>query len=261
VKTQFLSSGSVRTAFQISGNGPALLLLHGAEANRLSFNALSAHLIDHFTLITYDQRDCGETESGDQSATIEELADDAHVLLKHLGFSRAHVFGSSYGGRVAQALAMRHPEIIGKLILGSTWPLPQQLKELNPEVLLKIQNLRNELPESAASLASLYFTADFLQNHTEFQQIFANVQTENPRTIRRHTAVDSTMNIDWSLINMPVLLLTGADDQIVPPANSINMASQIKNSKLIVMPKTAHATVIESPEKVAMHLIHFLTAP
>ena len=69
------------------------------------------------------------------------------------------------------------------------------------------------------------------------------------------------MNIDWSLINMPVLLLTGADDQIVPPANSINMASQIKNSKLIVMPETAHATVIESPEKVAMHLIHFLTAP
>ena len=55
------SVGSVRTAFQISGNGPALLLLHGAEANRLSFNALSAHLIDHFTLITYDQRDCGET--------------------------------------------------------------------------------------------------------------------------------------------------------------------------------------------------------
>ena len=55
--TEFVTSGVTRMAYQVSGHGPALLVIHGAEANRHSFDALTGHLSDHFTVIAYDQRD------------------------------------------------------------------------------------------------------------------------------------------------------------------------------------------------------------
>src|SRR6186997_1153721 len=107
--------------------------MHGAEASRQMFGALVPLLAPHFTVIAYDQRDCGETESPEQAATLAQLAGDARALIEGLGFAKAHVFGSSYGGRVAQMLAATHPGLVDRLVLGSTWPLPHSFAALMPE--------------------------------------------------------------------------------------------------------------------------------
>jgi 3-oxoadipate enol-lactonase len=139
------------------GDGPALVLMHGAEANRAMFSALVPLLAGRFTVITYDQRDSGDTESPERAATLAELADDAHALILARGFPRAHVFGSSFGGRVAQAFAILHPTAVDRLILGSTWPLPHALSTLSPESAARMDELRRRLPGSAQELARLFF--------------------------------------------------------------------------------------------------------
>lgn len=93
--TEFVQAGEVRIAFDRAGQGPALLLMHGAEASRQMFGALVPHLAKQFTVIAYDQRDCGDTEAPERAATLADLANDAQQLVKALGLKRAHVFGSS----------------------------------------------------------------------------------------------------------------------------------------------------------------------
>jgi len=121
-----MQAGELRIAFECQGDGPPLLLMHGAEASRQMFAELVPHLSKHFTVIGYDQRDCGETEGPEHASTLADLADDARQFIAALGLTRAHVFGSSFGGRVAQALALLHPGVVDHLVLGSTWPLPER---------------------------------------------------------------------------------------------------------------------------------------
>ena len=106
----FLHAGDARIAYDRVGDGRPLVLMHGAEASRQMFAALVPLLAPRFTVIAYDQRDCGETEAPESACTLADLAHDAHKLIRGLGLKRAHVFGSSFGGRVAQALALLHPQ-------------------------------------------------------------------------------------------------------------------------------------------------------
>ena len=258
--TEFVTNGLTRMAYQVRGHGPALLLMHGAEANRHSFDALTVHLSDRFTVIAYDQRDCGETQSPDEPATLADLADDAHALVCELGFSRVHVFGTSFGGRVAQALSVRHPERVDRLVLASTWPLPHTLQALNRQGTTRLQALRSGLPEAAQELAGLFFPEDFLQQRPELRHIFKDVKPGNARSQRRQAAVDSCLSIDWSLLTMPVLLLTGEHDQIVPPPLTLGMAEQLLHAQKVVLPGVGHATTLQAPDAVAAYLVRFLTA-
>ena len=78
---EFIAQGDARIAFDRTGSGPALVLMHGAEASRQMFGALMPLLAPHFTVLAYDQRDCGETEGPERPATLAELADDARGLI------------------------------------------------------------------------------------------------------------------------------------------------------------------------------------
>jgi 3-oxoadipate enol-lactonase len=79
--TNFVQAGEVRIAFDRDGQGPALVLMHGAEATRQVFAALVPHLAKHFTVISYDQRDCGDTQGPERAATLTDLANDAHQFI------------------------------------------------------------------------------------------------------------------------------------------------------------------------------------
>ena len=149
----FIDLHGTRTAFEAQGSGPPLLMLHGAEGSRRQFNAIRPALVDRYTVITYDQRDCGDTENPDAPATLATLANDAQALLEALGQRSAFVFGTSFGGRVAQALALRQPAAVRRLVLASTWPLPVSLATANAEVAQQLAQLRARLPDSAEQVA------------------------------------------------------------------------------------------------------------
>src|SRR5262245_36623846 len=108
-------------AFAQSGQGAPIVLLHGAEADHSMFDAFGRLLSQHFTVIAYDQRDSGGTRNPPMPYGLAELADDAANLIAALGHARAHVFGTSLGGAIAQVLAVRHPERVDRLVLASTF--------------------------------------------------------------------------------------------------------------------------------------------
>jgi pimeloyl-ACP methyl ester carboxylesterase len=254
--TEFVQAADVRVAFDRAGRGQPLILMHGAEASRQMFAELVPHLAKHFTVIAYDQRDCGETQGPDAAATLADLAGDAHRLIKALGYKRAHVFGSSFGGRVAQALALMYPHSVDRLVLASTWPLPRLYEELCPDA-RRLAELRRGLPGTAEELATWFFPEAYLEQRPELRRIFAQARPETPRSARRMATVATTLENGVTDIVASTLVLAGELDRVVPASVTLAMTGRIRGADGVLLHGIGHVTTIQAPEAVAGHLVRF----
>ncbi|WP_399682713.1 alpha/beta fold hydrolase [Xenophilus sp.] len=255
--TRFVQAGELRIAFDREGDGPPLVLMHGAEASRQMFASLVPHLSKHFTVIAYDQRDCGETEGPERPSTLADLAGDAQQLIRALGLRRAHVFGSSFGGRVAQALALLHPRAVDHLVLGSTWPLPRPYEELCPDA-RRLGELRQGLPATAEELATWFFPEAFLRQRPELRRVFANARPGSARSARRDATVQTTLEEGVADIVAPTLVLAGELDRVVPPGVTLSMAGRIRGADAVLLHGVGHVTAMQAPEMLAHHIVRFL---
>jgi pimeloyl-ACP methyl ester carboxylesterase len=252
--------GGVKLACTVAGSGPPLVLMHGAEGSHRMFDALVPHLAAHFATIAYDQRDCGDSENPAAESTLADLADDAQALVRALGHAKAHVYGTSFGGRVAQMLAHRHAGAIDRLVLGSTWPLPRALEALNPEGVAQIQALRAKLPESAEALAELFLPKAFLDTRPELKQIFRNAQPQSERSLRRFRTVADLPPFEPDAIGVAALVLFGELDRVVPPRVTEAMAATMPHAEGLMLRGIGHAGALQVPEIIAAHIRRFCLA-
>lgn len=249
--------GEIQLACSVSGSGAPLVLLHGGEANHRMFDALTPHLAAHFTVIAYDQRDCGDTLNPARRCTLADLADDAKALLAALGHSQAHWYGTSFGGRVAQALAHRHPQVVDCLVLGSTWPLPSSLEELNAENIAQIHALRAGLPGSAETLVEFFLPRTFLDTRPELKGLFRNVLPQSERSQRRAQTIAECAPLEPGAIGAPTLLLVAELDRVVPPAVTLAMARTMPKAETVLLEGAGHAAALQMPEQVAAQIARF----
>jgi pimeloyl-ACP methyl ester carboxylesterase len=255
-----LEINGTRTCHASVGDGPPLLLLHGAEGSRKSFVTLANLLAPNFTVISYDQRDCGETRNPPEAATLSTLADDAAALLLALGHSKACVFGTSFGGRLAQALALRHPRCIERLILASTWRVDQALKNHNAEVVAATRQLCEQLPQSANQLAPYFFPEPFLRSNPRFRLHFASSPLRSDRSDRRTSAVADVPPLNPAEITAKTLVVAGELDVLVPAALTLQLARSIKGSRSTLLSGVGHVGHVQCPEMVATYIREFCTA-
>ena len=114
----------VAIAHTVSGRGPVLLLTHGYSASSHMFAANAAALSDHYTVVTWDMRGHGSSDSPErQAAYSAELAvGDMLAILDHVGADRAVIAGHSLGGFLSLSFAAVHPERVRALMLIDTGP-------------------------------------------------------------------------------------------------------------------------------------------
>ena len=107
--------------YEVHGAGPPVLLISGTGADLRADPRRASHpLTTRYEVAMYDQRGLGQTSKPDQPYTMADYADDAAALLDVLGWESAHVVGISFGGMVAQHVALRHPERVDLLVLCCT---------------------------------------------------------------------------------------------------------------------------------------------
>ena len=121
-------------AIQVLGNelAPALLLLPGQANSHRWWDGLREPFADRYRTITFDYRGTGDSPSSPGPWSTASFADDAAAVLDELGVERAAVYGTSMGGRVAQMLAINHPERVRALVLACTTPGGEHAIERGP---------------------------------------------------------------------------------------------------------------------------------
>src|SRR5688572_9544010 len=152
--------------FERAGSGRPLLFISGTGGDlRVQPNVFASPLAKAFDLVAYDQRGLGRTDKPDVPYSMADYADDAAALLDHVGWDDALVLGVSFGGMVAQELALRHARRVKRLVLactspggegGASYPFHEieHLKgEARARFLLPISDVRRDAAWAAANAA------------------------------------------------------------------------------------------------------------
>src|SRR5215212_8568516 len=105
--------------YEIHGTGRPLVVLHGAYMTIETMGEIVPSLAETRQVIAVELQGHGHTAGIDRPITYEGMADDTAALLRHLGIEEADVFGYSMGGGVALQVAVRHPEVVRKLVVAS----------------------------------------------------------------------------------------------------------------------------------------------
>jgi 3-oxoadipate enol-lactonase len=115
-------SGGFRTYFETHGTGFPLLLINGLGGDHIEWLFQVPAFKPHFKVVVFDNFGSGKSDVPPGPYTTARMADDAARLLETLSIPRAHVLGVSLGGMIAQEVALRHPDRVGRLVLGCTAP-------------------------------------------------------------------------------------------------------------------------------------------
>jgi pimeloyl-ACP methyl ester carboxylesterase len=214
-------------------------------------------------VVAYDQRDSGRTENGGAPYDLEDLASDAAKLIDFLlessDANRVHVYGTSFGGQIAQVLAARHSHLVDRLILGSTWPVGRKLADVNATALEQLAHLRGQLPDSAEQMAAFFFSQAFLAARPGAVELFRGTQRTVAQAGRRALMMQAAPPvIDWAEVTAPTLLLAGGADRLIPPAETFRLARLIANTRQQELSDLPHVGAIEDPERVAYAIMKFL---
>jgi 3-oxoadipate enol-lactonase len=119
----FIPVGDLSFYYEREGSGERLLFISGTGSDlRVRPGIMDGPLPKQFDVLAYDQRGLGQTSKPDQPYSMADYADDAAALMTAIGWDSAHVVGLSFGGMVAQELAILHPGRIRRLVLGCTSP-------------------------------------------------------------------------------------------------------------------------------------------
>uniref|UniRef100_UPI002FDAC938 alpha/beta fold hydrolase n=1 Tax=Parvibaculum sp. TaxID=2024848 RepID=UPI002FDAC938 len=109
----FATAGDIEIHYERMGAGPRLLFISGTGSDlRLRPNVLDGPFPKHFDMAAYDQRGLGQTSKPDRPYNMSQYAEDAVNLMDAIGWHSALVVGVSFGGMVAQELALRNPELV-----------------------------------------------------------------------------------------------------------------------------------------------------
>lgn len=249
-----------------------LLMIMGLGLNSMAWHKNLPGLNANHTVIIFDNRGTGRSSKPDAPYSIRQMADDTAALLDAIKVRRAHIFGYSMGGMIAQELAINYPQKVKSLILGGTTPggLVATLPSLSVgNAMLQRGNMRGTA--GYEPLTGVIYSPEFIKNHpaeiaedNTVRLIYPTpayaFQHQLAACIRHHTF----NRLDQ--LQMPTLVFAGTADRLIPPQNSRLLASRIPRAELVLIPGHGHMLPSESPAAVAQVINnflsrHFATAP
>ncbi|WP_118953112.1 alpha/beta fold hydrolase [Taibaiella helva] len=220
----------IKMYYEIYGEGKPLVLIHGGGSTiQTTFGRVIPMLAKRYKIIAMDLQAHGRTSDRDASESFEQDADDVVTLLKNLNIAKADFLGFSNGGTTAVQIAIRHPEIVDKLILGSTLckrnGMPAQFWDFMKQATLA--NMPEQLKE-----AYLKVTPNL-----------RGLQVMHDKDVERMINFRDIPDERIKSIKVPTLIIIG-DQDIIKPEHAIEMHRQIANSELAVIPGV-HGEYIE----------------
>jgi len=225
--------------YERRGSGPRLLFLNGSSSTLENVAPLVDVYAASFDLLAHDQRGLGRTSIPPGPYSMAEYAEDAAALAAHVGWDSYRVVGTSFGGMVAQELAVTYPDRIERLALlctspggegGSSYPLHTLVGE--PHEMVAAVRIRT---------MDTRFTPEWLAAHDGDRMLIEMMTTDpgsRPAEVLRGEALQLEARAGFDAfsrlprISCPTLVACGRYDGIAPLANGEAIAGQIRGSDL-----------------------------
>lgn len=237
----FAAVNGLQLYFERAGEGPPLLFISGTGGDlRVRPNQLDGPFPKAFDMLTWDQRGLGRSDKPDIPYSMADYADDAAALMTTQGWESTHVIGVSFGGMVAQELALRHPGRVRRLVLactspggagGASYPF-HEIEHLKGEArarhLLPISDTRRDAAWSAANpeLHAQLIAMSASDPYTDEPGHAAGAH----RQLEARAAHDTWERLDQ--ITAPTLVAGGRYDGIALPQTLERMAARIPGARL-----------------------------
>ncbi|WP_236249058.1 alpha/beta fold hydrolase [Pseudomonas moraviensis] len=235
----------------ITGLGPPLLLLNGLGGLIKTFDALRNELGD-YTTITLDVPGVGKSQMPRWPMRLPSHADLIAEMLKQLGFDHVDVFGVSWGGALAQELALRHPTMVRRLILAAT--------SAGPVLLVKPADILEFFRGSAGAkqrkrVGSVNSTQALLRFGVVKRMLTVRLRTYHHQLA---ALVGWTSLLRLIRLHSRTLILIGDRDTLVQPYNAHILRRSIPQAELRVLKGEGHFFVVTSARRTAVLIREFL---
>ncbi len=259
---KYADVNGVKLYYEVHGTGHPLILLHGGLGATSMFGANLPALAKGRQVIAVDLQGHGRTADIDRPISPELMAGDVAALIEHLKLDRPDLMGYSLGGGVAFFTALRHPELVGKLVIVST-------------------NFKRSgvYPEMLAQQAQVGPEAMEMMKQTPMYQLYASIAPRPEDFPRLLGKLGDAMKGDFDFskevagIRATTMIVAG-DSDIFPPAHAVEFfgllgggkrdggwdGSGRPNARLAILPGLTHYTIFNAPA-LAAAVIPFLDEP
>lgn len=276
--SRFIEVNGIDVHYKQYGSGePVMILLHGFGASTFSWREVMKPLSEYGTVIAFDRPAFGLTErpmpgewEGESPYTLNSQINLLIGLMDRLNVEKAVLIGNSAGGTVAAAAALAHPQRVPALVLvdaaiyagggAPAWIRPllktPQFDRLGPWFARSIAGEQGDAFLRAAWHDPSKITDEIIAGYREPLRV-ANWD----RALWELTKVSGESQLVERLdeLNLPVLVITGDDDRIVPTAESLRLANDLPNARLAVLENCGHVPQEECPRPFLKAVVDFLT--
>ncbi len=236
----------------LQGEGTPVVLSHALGLDSSMWDDYAAHLasLPH-QVLRYDHRGHGGSAKPAGPYTMDDLVDDAARVIREWGRGPVTWIGLSMGAMVGQGLAIRHPELVSRLVLANTTSkYPEAGVAAWAQRIATVQ--AQGMPAVAEMVVERYLHADFRAAHP------AAADTIRQRLLRDDPAgyaasCHAVGHVDWlerlAQVRCPTLVIAGARDAGAPPAMGQAIADRIPGATMRVIEDASHLSVLETPDE------------
>jgi pimeloyl-ACP methyl ester carboxylesterase len=267
--THTMNAGGVEFAYRQLGPStgvPVVFLTHlAAVLDNWDPRVVDGIAATH-RVITFDNRGVGAS-SGSTPTTIEEMASDAVMFIRALGFDQVDLFGFSLGGMIAQVIAQQEPQLVRKMIIAGTGPAGGE--GIDKVTRISYLDIARGLLTRQDPKQFLFFTRtpsgraagkDFLARLQERRDdrdkaISLGSFRAQLKAIHRW---GQQQPADLASIRQPVLVVNGESDRMVPTKNTVDLDRRLPNSQLVLYPDAGHGGVFQFHEDFVKRALEFL---
>ena len=258
--------GDLEIAYDLTGSGPPVAMINGIGSPRAGWDLQVQSLSQYFTVLTFDNRDVGETGAGSEPKpyAMRQFADDLVGLLDAIGWRSAHIVGASMGGAIAQEFAIGNPARTRSVSIVCSWPK-------SDPCMVELMTQWDQVFETQGRVAwdrttwLWVFTERFfnanpnpvpqLMKESEempFPQLLESYLRQSA-AFKGHDALERLPSI-----SAPAHVIVGEEDIYTPIRYSLEIANAIPGATLTTVPKAGHGLFWEQTDLFNRSLGNFM---
>jgi pimeloyl-ACP methyl ester carboxylesterase len=264
-RSQFIEIDGMKVHYRIEGSGTPLVLIHGTSSSLHTWEAWTAEMKNHFTIVRLDMPAFGLTgPNNDNNYTIDYYVDFLNRFLNQLKIDTFYLAGNSLGGNIAWSYAAQYPEKVKKLILldasgypKKKIPLIFRLAKYKPVAGFFTIFTPRYIVEK--NMREVYYNPDKISDSLVTRYYEMSLRKGNREAFVAR--VKNLISDDYEKIKQvkcPTLIIWGKEDHWIPVEDAYRFHKDIQNSQLAIFDSTGHIPMEENPAPTAATAIEFL---